>query len=84
MAEFDAQEVAIHFAQLLPRVEAGEEIVIARGGTPIARLVPVGSRSRRAIGQDKGLFKVPEDFDAPLSQDELGYLVPPGTQRLRD
>lgn len=40
--------------------------VIARGGEPIARLVPVVAKGRRTLGQDRGLFEVPEDFDAPL------------------
>ena len=44
--------------------------MIARAGKPIARLVPIEPKPRRVIGQADGLFKVPEDFDAPLP-DEL-------------
>lgn len=36
-----------HLSRLVERVEAGEEIVIARAGRPVARLVPVGARTRR-------------------------------------
>lgn len=51
------------------RVAQGEEIVIAKAGKPIARLVPIEPKSRRVLGQDKGLFEVPEDFNAPLPGD---------------
>ena len=59
-------EAKTHLSRLLRRVAAGEEIVIARGGRPIARLVPVERRERRVLGQDRGVFEVPDDFDAPL------------------
>jgi antitoxin (DNA-binding transcriptional repressor) of toxin-antitoxin stability system len=50
-------------------VAAGEVIVIAKGGTPLARLVPIHSRARRELGRDKGGVVVPDDFDAPLAED---------------
>ncbi len=59
-------EAKTHLSRLLRRVAAGEEIVLARGGRPIARLVPVERRERRVLGQDRGIFEVPNDFDAPL------------------
>ena len=59
-------EAKTHLSRLLRRVAAGEEIVIARGGRPIARLVPVDVHERRVLGQDRGLFEIPDDFDAPL------------------
>jgi prevent-host-death family protein len=71
MAEIDVQEAAQHLSHLLQRAAAGEEIVIARAGKPIARLVPVDSNPRRVLGQDEGLFEVPEDFDDPLPEDVL-------------
>jgi prevent-host-death family protein len=58
-------------SRLLEQVEAGEEIVIARAGKPIARIVPLGQAPpRRRLGLLAGEFTVPADFDAPLS-DEL-------------
>ncbi|MDX1997671.1 MAG: type II toxin-antitoxin system Phd/YefM family antitoxin [Thermoanaerobaculia bacterium] len=60
-----------HLSKLLQRVEAGEEIVIARGSRPIARLVPYTEARPRQFGQDRGRFTVPEDFDAPLPEDVL-------------
>ena len=59
-------EAKTHLSRLVRRVQAGEEIVIARGGTPIARLVPVEPATTRALGRDRGLFAVPADFNAPL------------------
>jgi antitoxin (DNA-binding transcriptional repressor) of toxin-antitoxin stability system len=50
----------------LRRVALGEEIVISRGGEPIARLVPAARRGKRNLGIDRGRYEVPEDFDAPL------------------
>ncbi|OWY59524.1 prevent-host-death protein, partial [cyanobacterium TDX16] len=51
---------------------AGEEVLITKGGEPIARLVPARTRHRRRLGMDRGAFEVPEDFDAPLPDDVLG------------
>jgi len=65
-------EAKTHLSRLLDRVAAGEEIVIARAGRPIARLVPVESpRKPRAPGTFKSKISVSEDFDAPLPEDLL-------------
>lgn len=69
MHEVNIHEAKTHLSRLLMRVAQGEEIVIARAGKPIARLVPVEPKTRRLLGQDKGLFEVPEDFNAPLPDD---------------
>lgn len=65
------------FSKLLERAEAGEEIVIARGGKPVARLVPL--RGARRAGRRPGLLKgrvhIADDFDAPLSDEELAAFV---------
>lgn len=71
MAEINIHEAKTQFSQLLKRVAAGEEIVIARAGKPVARLVPVESQSRRMLGLDEGLFEVPDDFNSPLPDDIL-------------
>lgn len=66
MAEVNVHEAKTHLSRLLLRVAGGEEIVIARAGKPVARLVPIEPKPQRVLGQDEGLFEVPEDFDAPL------------------
>jgi antitoxin (DNA-binding transcriptional repressor) of toxin-antitoxin stability system len=55
-----------HLSRLLRRVAAGVEFFIARAGVLVARVVPVTGRPERRFGIDRGLFEVPEDFDAPL------------------
>jgi prevent-host-death family protein len=65
-------EAKKQLSKLIALVEAGEEVVIARNGAPVARLVSVRQRvAKRVPGQDRGLFSVPEDFDAPQSESFL-------------
>ncbi len=72
MTQVNIHEAKTHLSRLLARVVEGEEIVIARSGKPVARLVAVESRARRRVfGQDRGLFEVPDDFDEPLPEDVL-------------
>ena len=71
MATVGVHEAKTHLSRLLRRVAAGEEIVIARSGKPLARLVPVEKQGGRVLGRDRGLFEVPEDFDAPLPPEVL-------------
>ena len=58
-------EAKTKLSQLVERAEAGEEIVIARNGTPVARLVPVASSSSfaSARGVWKGKVRIADDFD---------------------
>ena len=72
MITVNMHEAKTHFSKLIARVEAGEEIVIARDGAPVARLVAIRPRiSKRVAGRDRGLFSVPDDFDARLPEDIL-------------
>jgi len=70
-AEVNVHEAKTHLSRLLRRVLSGEEIVIARSGVPVARLVPIEPRARRVFGVDRGRFEVPDDFDAPLPEEVL-------------
>jgi len=69
--------VTIHAAKstlsrLIARVLAGEEVVIARGSQPVAKLVPLGyAPSRRKFGALRGKLSVPPSFFKPLPPDEL-------------
>ena len=74
MMTVNIHEAKTHLSRLLRKVLSGEEITIARGNTPIARLVPVRPASPRQLGDDRGLFKVPEEFTAPLPEDVLSQL----------
>jgi prevent-host-death family protein len=72
MGTSNVHDAKTHLSKLLSRVEKGEEIVIARAGRPVAKLVPIKLPSRpRVLGADKGLFEVPDDFDAPLPEELL-------------
>jgi len=65
------REAKARFSRLLARVSKGEEIVIARAGKPVARLVPLANAvARRTPGSAAGLVRISDDFDAPLP-DEL-------------
>jgi len=65
-------EATTSLSELVDRAAAGEEIVIAKAGQPLARLVPFRSPSpRRSPGGWQGKVRVSEDFDAPLPQDLL-------------
>jgi len=65
-------EANTHLSRLLNRVASGEEIVIARGGKPIAALVPLGAATQdRTFGGARGRITVREDFDAPLPEELL-------------
>jgi len=66
MLEVNIHQAKTQLSDLLRRVAAGEEVIIARAGTPVARLVPIEAPARRLLGLDEGLYVVPEDFDAPL------------------
>jgi prevent-host-death family protein len=70
MAQVNVHDAKTHFSKLLERVEAGEEIVIARAGEPIAKLVPLGEPlPRRPFGLLKGQIQMAADFDDPLPEE---------------
>ena len=75
MAQVNVHEAKTQLSKLLARVAAGEEIVIARAGKPVARLVPVEPKRRRRIaGLDVGKdFWIADDFDAPLPPEIQKY-----------
>jgi prevent-host-death family protein len=60
-----------HLSQLVDRALAGEEIVIARSGKPLVKLVPVEPRPARRPGLLEGKLQVPADFNDPLPPDVL-------------
>jgi prevent-host-death family protein len=63
-------EAKTHLSRLLARVAAGEEVLIARSGKPIARLVPVSHTGGRVPGRFAGLGYIADDFDAPVREME--------------
>jgi prevent-host-death family protein len=63
MRTVNVHEAKTHLSSLLAAVEAGEEIVIARSGHPVARLIPYGAATPREIGIFDGQITIAEDFD---------------------
>ena len=64
-------EAKTHLSRLLELVAAGEEVLITRRGTVVARLVAPEGDAPRRLGVDRGVFRVPPDFDEPLPADVL-------------
>jgi prevent-host-death family protein len=73
MAVFNIHDAKTHFSKLLERVLNGEEIVIAKAGKPVARILPLAANdnSPRDPGIDKGKVIIMPDFDAPLPELDL-------------
>ena len=63
-----------HLSRLVKRALEGDEVIIAKSGKPLVTLVPItdSGKDERRPGSAKGLFVIGEDFDQPLSEEELG------------
>ncbi len=68
----NVHEAKTHFSKLLAQVSAGDEIIIAKAGKPVARLGPIKPKAakKRVPGIDKGKIWMAEDFDV-MSEREL-------------
>ena len=77
MTMVNVHEAKTQLSRLLDRVRAGEEIVIAKAGTPYARLVPLDSPPERVLGRYRDRDgDVPDSFFEPLDEDELASWEP--------
>lgn len=65
----NVREAKLHLSLLLDEVKAGNEIILAKGGRPCARLAPLESRPKRQLGFLAG--ELTADFLAPLPPEEL-------------
>jgi prevent-host-death family protein len=86
--DVNIHQAKTHLSKLLRRTMAGEEIIIARAGVPIARLVSIErARTPFPLGLDRGAYEVPEDFDAPLPHEVIaafeGKALSIGTRAMR-
>ena len=70
-ATVGVREAKARLSRLLARIEAGEEIVIARDGRPAARLVACKPRGKRRPGTLKGKIEIDDDFFDPLPEEDL-------------
>jgi len=70
MRIINIQEAKIHLSKLVEETNKGQEVIIAKAGKPMARLVPVCSGcKRRRLGPLAGKFSIPADFDAPVPEE---------------
>ena len=69
----NVHQAKTQLSKLLAEVERGEEIVVARNGVPVAKLVPfpTPTKKRLRVGNWKGRIWMCADFDAPLTDEEL-------------
>ncbi len=68
----NVHEAKTHFSKLLSRVAAGEEIIIAKAGKPVARLTRLPQKApKRTPGSARGMVWMADDFDAPLPEELL-------------
>jgi prevent-host-death family protein len=71
---FDVHAARTQFSRLVDRAAAGEEIIIAKSGRPVAKLVPLASKgklAKRRLGLLAGRAVIPKDFDAPLPDEVI-------------
>lgn len=69
---YNVHEAKTHLSKLLDEVADGEEVIVAKAGVPVARLVPiVAPREERPLGTETGRIVIHDDFDAPLAPDVL-------------
>jgi prevent-host-death family protein len=61
-----ASEAKTNFSALLKVAEAGEEVIVTRRGTPVARIPPMKAAKERSFANDEGLGFVADSFDEPL------------------
>jgi len=72
MATVNVHDAKTHFSRLLTRVESGEEIIIAKAGKPVARIVPLSGQTQlRVPGTAKGRIVIKKDFFEPLPEEVL-------------
>ena len=67
----NVHQAKTHLSRLLAQVESGEEVVIARNGKPVARIVRVEKQGKRQFGSMKGRIKLDDSFFDPLPEEEL-------------
>jgi prevent-host-death family protein len=69
--QLNLYEAKTQLSALVDRAAAGAEIIIAKGGKPLAKLVPFRQVSRRKPGSGRGKIWMAANFDAPLPADVL-------------
>lgn len=77
MAIYNIYEAKAHFSKLVDEATHGKEIVIAKAGKPVLRMVPISegkekTAEKRVFGQNLlGITYIAPDFDEPMSEEEI-------------
>jgi prevent-host-death family protein len=71
MPTYTIHHAKTNLSKLIARAEAGEEVVLARGKEPVARIVPFVAPVKRKFGRLKGKGSVGPEFFEPLPEEEL-------------
>jgi prevent-host-death family protein len=70
--QVNIQEAKSNLSKLINQVIAGEEVIVAKSGKPVAKIVPIENPTQnRKPGSAKGKLIISDDFDAPLPDDIL-------------
>lgn len=80
MRSVNIHEAKTHLSRFVDQASAGEEIIIARAGKPVARLMPLRDPKLdpRTLGLGKGRFSLPNDFDS-MHAEEIRKMFEQGT-----
>ncbi len=73
MEQINIYEAKTHFSSLIEKVAAGNEIIIAKAGKPMARVIPYIASAPTRVGFMTGEIKVPADFDR-MGDTEIGEM----------
>jgi len=71
--EVNVHQAKTHLSRLVERALAGEEVIIAKSGTPLVRIVRI-ERPQPELGSARGQFTLTEGWDSPFSDDEVEAL----------
>jgi prevent-host-death family protein len=76
VAQVNIHQAKTHLSRLVERAAAGEEIIIAKSGRPVARLVALqDDMSPRVFGTMRGKIRIADDFDDPLPPELLAHFT---------
>ncbi|HEX6682309.1 MAG TPA: type II toxin-antitoxin system prevent-host-death family antitoxin [Candidatus Limnocylindrales bacterium] len=71
-SQFNIHDAKTQLSRLIERVEHGEEIIISRAGQPVAKLIPLGRKTRRAArGSLRGKLMLSPDWDSDATNEEI-------------
>jgi prevent-host-death family protein len=73
--EVNIHEAKTNLSKLIERARSGDEVIIAKAGTPMVRLVPVDRPSKPVFGSAKGQIVFKKGWDAPMTKRELDEFI---------